>query len=351
MTDPSPGRLARLRARLRAALARRPWADRALRAVQHNGAVGGSQLAAAITYFGFLSFFPLLALAFAVVGYVSGAYPGAQDSVTSAVQDVFPSLVGSGPGRIDVHDVIAAKAGAGVIGLAGLLYSGLGWVDALRAGLRRVFGTSGLPLGLVRKKAVDVLVLVSLGLALLASVVVTSLATTATTQVLGLVDLDGSAVAVAMLKVLSVAVAMAADTVLFAILLSRLSGARLPWRRVRGGAVLGAVGFEGLKLVGTFLVARTTANPVYATFGVVVGLLVWINLVSRLLVLVACWTATDAQPPLAGPEPGAADAPAGQDGAGRPGRPRRRLPGWRVAALGAAAGAALAVTVTRRRRT
>ena len=60
---------------------------------------------------------------------------------------------------------------------------------------------------------------------------------------------------------------------------------------MRSGALLGAVGFEVLKLFGTFLIARTTQNPIYATFGVVVGMLVWINIVSRLLVYVVAWTA------------------------------------------------------------
>ena len=69
--------------------------------------------------------------------------------------------------------------------------------------------------------------------------------------------------------------------VVFAILLSRLSGAQLSWRRVRSGALLAAVGFELLKLVGTFLIGRTTQNPLYATFGVMVGLLVWINFASQ----------------------------------------------------------------------
>ena len=85
------------------------------------------------------------------------------------------------------------------------------------------------------------------------------------------------------------ALALLADTVLFAILLSRLSGAHQPWRQVRTAAFLGAVGFELLKLVGTFLIVRTTQNPVYATFGVIVGLLIWINLVSQLLMFVAAW--------------------------------------------------------------
>ena len=143
------------KARLRDQRARRPWLDHAVRAYDRNGEVLGGQLAAAVTYFGFLSFFPLLALAFAMVGYVSTVYPGAQDGVTAAVESAFPSLVGPGDGQINIQDVVDAKAGAGIAGLLGLLYAGLGWLDALRDGLRRVFGTEDLDISLIKKKLVD----------------------------------------------------------------------------------------------------------------------------------------------------------------------------------------------------
>jgi membrane protein len=301
--------LDRSRERLRDARARHPALDHAVRAYDRHSEVLGGQIAAAITYFGFLSFFPLLALAFAVVGYVSVVYPGARDGITHAVEQTFPSLIGPGSGQININDVVAAKGGAGVVGLLGLLYAGLGWVDALRDGLRRVFGTLDESLPLLRKKLSDLVVLVLLGLALLASVVVSSLATSATAYVLGKVGLADSLAATVLLKVLAVALALLVDTAMFAILFSRLPGANLPWRQVRSGAVLAAVGFEVLKLLGTFLIGRTTHNPVYATFGVVVGLLVWINFVSKLLVFAAAWTAT--QPYSLEPDQ------IGEDGAGR----------------------------------
>ena len=299
----------RVMERVRAQRSRRPWVDHAVRAYDRNSEVRAGQLAGAVTYFGFLSFFPLLALGFSLVGLFSSVYPSIQDDVTHAVESAFPSLVGSGDGQIDIQQVIDAKAGAGIIGLLGLAYAGLGWLDAVREALRRVFGTEDEAIGLVKKKLVDVLVLVMLGTSLLLSLVVSSLATAVTTFVLDLVGLADSLVAVVALRVLSVGVALAVDVVIFAILLSRLSGAHLPWRRVRSGAVLAGVGFEVLKLVGTFLIARTTSNPMYATFGVVVGLLVWINLVSKLMVFAASWTATEPY----SLEP----APLGDVGAGR----------------------------------
>jgi len=330
--------------RIQRARDRWPWFDHAVRAYERNGEVLGGQLAAAITYFGFLSFFPLLALAFAMVGYVSSVYPNAQNDVQAAVESAFPSLVGPGEGQINIADVIDAKAGAGLIGLLGLLYAGLGWLDALRDGLRRVFGTEDVDISLLRKKLVDILVMALLGLSLLISLVVSSLATAATTYVLDLVGLQESFVATALLKVLSVALAVLVDVVIFAILLSRLSGARLPWRQVRSGAVLAAVGFEVLKLLGTFLIGRTTSNPLYATFGVVVGLLVWINFVSKLTLFAGAWTVTE---PIAGVAPANYETvPLEVDDAAVSSRPGGRLRGM---ALGAGLGAALAAVVSRRR--
>lgn len=355
---------------MRSARGRKPWLDHAFRAYDRHSEVLGGQLAAAITYFGFLSFFPLLALAFALVGYLSDVYPQAQEGVTSAVEGAFPSLIGSGEGQLDIQDVIDARAGAGVLGLIGLLYAGLGWLDALRDALRRVFGTTGPALGLVAKKLRDVLVLGMLGMSLLASVVVSSLATAATTYALGAVGLDDSTAATFVLKVLSVVLAFAVDVLVFAILLSRLSGARLRWQQVRSGAVLAAAGFEVLKLLGTFLIGRTTENPLYATFGVVVGLLVWINFASRLLVFAAAWTATQpyslspalvgdagvgrttgvawATEPVGAVAPGDYEAVPAEADVGSSSRSSARS-SWRSVAVGAGLGAALAALVARRR--
>jgi membrane protein len=70
--------IATVKQRIEDARERRPLLDHLVRTVQHFGEVNGSALAAAVTYFAFLSFFPIIALAFAVVGFVSGAYPNAE---------------------------------------------------------------------------------------------------------------------------------------------------------------------------------------------------------------------------------------------------------------------------------
>ena len=59
----------------------RPALDHVVRMQEHYGETKASQQAGAVTYFGFLSVFPVLALAFFVVGYVAKVYPDAQDNL------------------------------------------------------------------------------------------------------------------------------------------------------------------------------------------------------------------------------------------------------------------------------
>ena len=59
-----------------------------VRTQQHYSAVKGNLQAGAVTYFAFLSFFPILALAFAVIGYVSRIYPDAQQNLVDAIESV-----------------------------------------------------------------------------------------------------------------------------------------------------------------------------------------------------------------------------------------------------------------------
>ena len=67
---------------------RRPSVDHAVRTFQHYGAVNGNGQAGAATYFGFLSFFPILALAFFVVGGVAKVYPDAQRDLVVTINQL-----------------------------------------------------------------------------------------------------------------------------------------------------------------------------------------------------------------------------------------------------------------------
>jgi uncharacterized BrkB/YihY/UPF0761 family membrane protein len=85
--------------------------------------------------FAFLSFFPILALAFFVVGYVARVYPCARDNLIAAIGTMLPHILGTGEGEIRLDTVQNAAGTAGLFGAIGLLSTGLGWLSGMRAAL------------------------------------------------------------------------------------------------------------------------------------------------------------------------------------------------------------------------
>ncbi|RJK95277.1 YihY/virulence factor BrkB family protein [Vallicoccus soli] len=291
-----PGALARARdaalARWHALRARHEVVDHAARAYGRADEVLWARMAGGITYAVFLSLFPLLAVAFAVVALLVDTVPRVRQDLETAIEEWLPGLLGDGPGQVDLGDVASAGTTAGVVGLLTLLWTGTGAVDALRDGLRVVFGTTEQGAALPVRKLRDLLVMVVVGAVVLLSVSLSSVATQVTGQLLGLVGLDGSPAATVSLRLLALGIALTLDVVVLSLLFRLLSARDLTWRQVRGGAVLGAVLLEVLKQLAGVLLA-SASNPLYATFAVAVGLLLWINYSARALMLAASWVATE----------------------------------------------------------
>jgi membrane protein len=53
--------------------------------------------------------------------------------------------------------------------------------------------------------------------------------------------------------------------------------------------LLGALGIGALKVVGGALLGGAGTNPLLASFAVIVGLLIWFNLLCQVMLLAASW--------------------------------------------------------------
>ncbi|GAB3208980.1 YihY/virulence factor BrkB family protein [Marinactinospora thermotolerans] len=267
----------------------RPGFDHLVRAYERYSGQQGSLLAASVTYYAFLSFFPLLALAFSLLGYVAAVDLEARAYLEQAVEETLPGLAD----RLPLEEVARARVGAGLLGLLGLLYAGLGAVSALREALRVIWlRSTAQAVNPLLGKLTDLLVVVVLGVALLGSVALTSAAQAATRWSLSWVGLEHTPAALLATRFLGLAIAVGVDTVLFLVVFGRLSGGGWSWRPLWRGAFFAALGFEALKATGALLIRSTLDNPVYASFAVLAGLLVWIDIVLRFVLFAAAWTAT-----------------------------------------------------------
>jgi membrane protein len=92
-------------------------------------------------------------------------------------------------------------------------------------------------------------------------------------------------------KLLGIALAVAGDMIIFWWVLVRLPQVDLPGRVALKGALLASVGFEILKIVGSYTIAHTANSPTAGPFAGVIAILIWIQLVARWLLFSCAWTA------------------------------------------------------------
>lgn len=272
-----------------------PALDRVLRTQEHYGEVGAAQQAGAMTYFGFLSTFPILALAFFAVGQIAKVYAGAESDLIDAIDQVLPGLVGDGPGQLKIADIESAAGTVGIIGVIGLLYAGLGFVNGLRRALEAVFVVPDEEQpGFLAAKARDLVALVVLGLILLVAVAATGLIRTFSVNVLEWIGLgDGFGW---LIVLVTLVLGLAANTLLFFSMFHLAPQKDTPKRALWAGALLGAIGFEILKQASTILLTATQGQPAFQAFGIALILVVWIHYTSMVILYAACYAYVGATP-------------------------------------------------------
>jgi membrane protein len=294
-----PSKLERLRARF-------PWVDHLVRAGTRYTERHGDHYAAAITFFSVLSLVPLVMIAFAVAGYVLFFNPPLLDEVrTSLTENVPPPLAATVTGIVD--QAIAQRGAVGALGLLGALYSGIGWMSNLREALSEQWAQVSAVPPIYKRLLFDLLALAGLGVALVGSFAVTSVATGFATAVLGLVGLGDVEWARVLLGLVGIVLGLVANWLIFMWVIARLPREHVTLRSAAKAALLGAFGFEVLKLIMRFYLASVTGSPSGVVFGPILGLLVFAFFTSRFVLFVTAWAATarenEQEEPVPAPEP------------------------------------------------
>lgn len=250
----------------------------------------GSLLAGGVTYFAFFSIFPVIALAFTIFGIVLHDQPELLDQVGRSIDAALPGFIKRGDsGLIPIAVPSAATlTWTGGIAILALLWAGLGWLSALRTGIRGIFGVQGPPGNFVLAKLRDLGVLVIFGVAIVISAAATVLLSSAAGWFADLLGLSGQGW---ILRLVSGLLGLLLDTVIVLVMLRVLSGIAIPRRDLWGGALVGGVGLTVLKAAGTLLLGAVS-NPLFASIGLVVGLLIWLNFIAKVVLLAAAWAAT-----------------------------------------------------------
>jgi membrane protein len=269
-------------------------AFRPMRAWQHYTLQHGPLMSAGIGFNMFFSITGLLTTGFSIAGLVLRGQPALLDRIIASVAESAPGLlkVNGGDGLVDPTDLLNPD-GLGwtaVIAAIVTVVTSLGWIAGLREGLRGVMMLRPLKINPVILKLHDAGTLLLLGIALVISSGASLVFGTAADWLIGLLRLD-PAVAGPVAGVVKIAVPLLLNWVTAIIMFRLAAELKLSRRALLEGTILAGVGTAVLQVFSTELLAGAGRNPILAPFAIIIGLLIWFNLVSQVYLVAAAWSA------------------------------------------------------------
>lgn len=271
----------------------RVMAWRPARVVTHFSNSGGSILAGGMSYQSLFAIFAAIWVGFSIAGLWLNSNPVLTAELFALINQSIPGLIGA-DGIIDPAELATANvlSWTGAIAFVGLLVTALGWLSTTATAVRIIFrmqrDTTFFVLVKVRELGLGLL----FGLALVVSALVSLASTWALGAIFGLAGMSQDSFWFnAAARTTGLVIVLAIDTGTLAVLYRVLSRVRIPLRRLLAGSVLGAAALGGLKVLGGALLGGAGRNPLLATFAVIIGLLIWFNLMSTVTLLAAAWIA------------------------------------------------------------
>lgn len=285
-TEPDkPGILDRLRRRF-------PWFNRIMVAQERYEACNGDFFAAGITYFTVFALFPLLMVGFAAGGFILNSRPDLMNDIEDRIRSTVTGDFGHQLIAL-MDSAIASRTSVGVIGLLTAAWAGLGWISNLRKALTEMWEQQSEEDGFVRKKLSDLLALLSTFGALAVTIGLTVLGDSSLmTKVIHWFGFGHVTWLGEVLGVVSLVVSFLVAWMLFTWIIARLPRESVSLRSSAGAALIAAVGFEIFKQVASIYLRSVMHGPAGATFGPVLGLMVFAFITARLLLFSTAWAAT-----------------------------------------------------------
>lgn len=229
----------------------------------------GGQLSALISFSAFLAFLPLMLVVVTVTSFIAQRYPDIAERIRNSAAAQFP-VVGA---ELTTNEKALPGSGLGLgIGFAGLLWGGFGVTQSLQYAFHEVWHVP-------HKDRPSLIARLTRGVGVFGVIVCAVLASAS----LGLVGtiVRNSIVAGA----LGIVAATAVSFGLFLVVFWLLSPKSLRISSLLPGAVVSAVGWQGLQVIGLRLVSHQLrrSSQLYGAIGAALGLIGFLVLVTQVL--------------------------------------------------------------------
>jgi membrane protein len=229
------------------------------------------QLAALISYYAFVSIFPLLLVFVTVLGFVLEGDPADKQRILNGTLGQFPII----KDQLKLHSLSGSGVALAIGGISSVL-AGMGITNAAQNAFNRIWSV---PI----KHRPNFLSSRLRGLGML---VILGGLNIVSTSVAGFV---GSSSHSALPVIGGVLVAFAFNIALFMAAFRLLTAVEIGWRQLLPGVITAAVFWQLLQHLGGFYLDHELkrTGPLYGTFALVLGLLAWLYLGAQLTIFAA----------------------------------------------------------------
>jgi membrane protein len=273
------------------------WAKKLffVRVFLYYSSAQGPLLASGLAYQAIFAIFAAVWVGFSIIGLVVAGNHDLQKPLIDLLANAVPGLIklpGSSSGAIDPKMLLNAGAFtlSGIIALVGVLVTALSWLASARTAIRILFGLPQSTTNFLVLKLRDLAVGAGLAVALILSAALAAAGSALTTVLLPLIGISSHSLLFAALgRVVTLAVMFVLDAVTLGGFFSIMAGVRIPFRRLLGGSLVGAVALGVLKVVGGGLLGVSKNNPLLASFAVILGLLIFFNFACQVILIAAAW--------------------------------------------------------------
>ena len=270
------------------------WNSRPGRTLERYLESRGPLLARGMSFSAVFSVFAAVYVFFAVFGIVFESSSMLRDAVVEGVSATIPGLIDTGTGgAIDVDALfdVQVLGVSGLVAMLALVFTASGWLRSFRDGVRTIFGLPQKDRGFLLMRLIDMALVIALGVLMVLSAALSVIATHALGVAGKWMAAMGYQMSDSFLVAAGLLLALLIDVLVFFMLFRLQSRIPVSNKVVLRGAFMGAIGFGVLKYLGAELASGVGNNPLMAGFAVILGLMVWFNLVMQWLLLTTAWIA------------------------------------------------------------
>jgi YihY family inner membrane protein len=231
----------------------------------------GNHYAALLSFYTFFTLFPLVLVLVTILGFVLVDHPGLRDDIVNSAVGNFP-VIGD-----DIRDRAAGLHGNGfalAFGILTALWGGLGAVEAFQHAMNTMWNVPHYRRpNILKRRLRDLAVVGVLGVGVIGA--------TAASAVGAFVPMPAVGRAFSLLGTVVVNIGV------ILLVFQLLTGCHLELRRIWVGATIGGTALVGLQVLGGVYVRNVLqdASDTYGVFAAVIGLMTWVLLQARILLL------------------------------------------------------------------